>query len=258
MLRTMIDLNQRTVLITGGLGAISEHILKALNACGATLVVTDIVTDLDARKMLKDWGLPKAQYYVLDICDPTVMESVLPKILTSHPNIDTCLGHAGGTKIDDFSECTRETFDRIVQFNFTAQTYLARAVLAHWTKQSIKGHLIFTSSYVSKIPMPGISAYVASKAGLEMFAKNLALEYAAQGIRVNCVSPGNVAAGSSKLMYDTDEVYRAWVDRVSPLGKRNSPEAIANAFIFLCSELANEIDGQIIQIDAGVGLPKLG
>ncbi len=106
--------------------------------------------------------------------------------------------------------------------------------------------------------MEGISAYVASKAALEMFAKNLALEYARHGIRVNCISPGNVAAGSSKLIYDNDEVYRAWVDRISPLGRRNSAQGSGNACLVLGSELGDELDGHVLQVDQGVGLPKLG
>jgi len=175
-----------------------------------------------------------------------------------HPGINVAFGHAGGTGVFPFESCTQENFDAIVKFNFTAQTYLARAVLAHWRKRECAGHLIFTSSFVAQIPMEGISAYVASKAALEMFARNLALEYAKYQIRVNCVSPGNVAAGSSKLIYDNDPVYRAWVDRVSPLGKRNSPESIANAFLYLCSHLADEVDGFTLRVDAGVGLPKLG
>jgi NAD(P)-dependent dehydrogenase (short-subunit alcohol dehydrogenase family) len=125
-------------------------------------------------------------------------------------------------------------------------------------KRNIPGHLIFTSSFVSRLPLAGIGAYTSSKAALEMFTKNLALELADRRIRVNAVAPGNVAVGKSREIYDNDPAYRAWVDRVSPLGKRNSPEAIANAFVFLCSPLAAELDGHVLQVDQGVGLPKLG
>ena len=121
-------------------------------------------------------------------------------------------------------------------FNFLGQTYFARAVLQEWRDRDCGGHLIFTSSFVARLPMSGISAYTASKAALEMFAKNLALEYAPYHIRVNCVAPGNVAVGSSEQLYETNPNYRDWVDRVSPLGRRKSPESIANAFVYLCSK----------------------
>jgi NAD(P)-dependent dehydrogenase (short-subunit alcohol dehydrogenase family) len=81
----------------------------------------------------------------------------------------------------------------------------------------------------------------------------LALEYAPAGIRVNVVSPGNVAAGSSLKAFEEDPAYREFVLRVS-LGKRNSPESVANAFVFLCSPLASEINGQILSPDYGGGI----
>ena len=252
-----VDLSDKTILLTGGLGAIAEFMLKAFANAGATLVVTDRAPESEARKILEGWGV-RATYFQLDVTDPVAMTAAIDAAFAKHPGINIALGHAGGTGVFPFESCTQENFDAIVKFNFTSQTYFARAVLAQWRERECAGHLIFTSSYVAQIPMEGIGAYVASKAALEMFAKNLALEYAKHQIRVNCVSPGNVAAGSSKLVYDTDPVYRAWVDRVSPLGKRNSPESIANAFLYLCSHLADEVDGFTLRVDAGVGLPKLG
>ena len=255
---TDIDLSDKVVLITGACGAIAEYVLKALRSRGAAIVATDIEAADTARARLNAWGLTDAAYYRMDVADPDSVETVCAEIYRAHPGINVALGHAGGTKIHPFAECDRATFDRIVAFNLMGQTYFARETLRHWVAHRTRGHLIFTSSYVSRIPMRGTAAYVMSKAGLEMFAKSLALEYAEHGIRVNAVAPGNVAAGSSKQLYDTDPEYHAWVDRISPLGVRNTPEAIANAFVYLCSPLADEVDGHVLQVDAGVGLPKLG
>jgi NAD(P)-dependent dehydrogenase (short-subunit alcohol dehydrogenase family) len=253
-----MKLNDKTVLITGGLGAIAEHVLKALSAAGATLVVTDQRPAAAARAVLKKWGITRCTYLPMDVTNPASVQRTVASAFARHPDINVALGHAGGTGIFPFEDCSRAQFDQLVTFNFLGQTWFAREVLRHWRKHACPGHLIFTSSYVARIPMAGIAAYTASKAALEMFARNLALEYAPHGIRVNCVAPGNVAAGSSLAVYETDPTYRAWVDRVSPLGKRNSPQAIANAFLYLCSPLADEVDGHVLQVDAGVGLPKLG
>jgi NAD(P)-dependent dehydrogenase (short-subunit alcohol dehydrogenase family) len=81
----------------------------------------------------------------------------------------------------------------------------------------------------------------------------MALEFAPARIRVNVVSPGNVAAGSSLKVFEEDPAYREFVLRVS-LGKRNSPESIADALLFLCSPLAAEINGQILSADYGGGI----
>jgi NAD(P)-dependent dehydrogenase (short-subunit alcohol dehydrogenase family) len=251
-------LSGKTVLITGGLGAIAESILQTLSAAGAELVITDCQPEAEARAVLEKWGLAHHGYLVMDVTNPASVDEGVAAAFARYPKIDVALGHAGGTGVFPFDSCERERFDQLVTFNFLGQTWFSREVLRHWRASGCAGHLIFTSSFVSRIPMAGISAYVASKAALEMFAKNLALEYAPHGIRVNCVSPGNVAAGSSLEVYESDPAYRAWVDRVSPLGFRNSPQAIANAFLYLCSRLAEEIDGHVLQVDAGVGLPKLG
>lgn len=103
------------------------------------------------------------------------------------------------------------------------------------------------------MPHTQIPAYASAKAALENFARCMALEYASAGIRVNVISPGNVAAGSSLKVFEEDPAYREFVLRVS-LGKRNSPESIADAFLFLCSPLAKEINGQILSPDVGAGI----
>jgi len=244
--------------MTGALGAIAEAIIKTLHDAGAHLVLTDKTETTDAKKVLSSYGIDRYDYFSMDITDPEQVSAVVDHVFQEVGPMHIALGHAGGTGVHPFENCPQETFDQIFALNFTGQTYLARAIMSQWREHEIAGHLVYTSSFVSKIPMAGISAYVSAKAALEMFAKNLALEYAPHGIRANCISPGNVAAGSSKLVYDTDETYRAWVDRVSPLGKRNSSQGIANAFLYLCSDLGNELDGHVLQVDQGVGLPKLG
>lgn len=254
-----IDLNDKKIIITGGLGAIAEHIVRALLEAGAYVILTDRLSEKQAQACMLDRGysVDCCDYFEMDVSDSEAVSTAVKEAFKKHPEICIALGHAGGTGIELFSDSTADSFDKIVRFNFLAQTYLARAVLPQWQERKTKGHMIFTSSYVSRVPYPGISAYIAAKAALDMFAKTLALEYSGEGIRFNAVSPGNVAAGSSLVVYESDRDYRAAVDRMSPLGYRNSPEAIANAFLYLCSSLADEVDGHILNVDAGVGLPKI-
>jgi NAD(P)-dependent dehydrogenase (short-subunit alcohol dehydrogenase family) len=167
--------------------------------------------------------------------------------------MDTVIGHAGGCGLHPFASTSKADFERIFRFNYFAQTYLARAALAQWVQRNTAGHLIFTSSYVARMPHSQISSYASAKAALENFARSLALEYAFAGIRVNVVSPGNVAAGSSLKVFEEDPAYREFVMRVS-LGRRNSPDSVADAFVFLCSPLASEINGQVLSPDYGGGI----
>ena len=252
-----IDLKDKTILMTGALGGIAEFIIQALKETGATLILTDKCSKKEAIPLLKERGFSIDRYYSMDVTNAKEVQSVTHEIFEVWPDINVALGHAGGTGISNFLESSTTDFFNLVNFNFLGQGYFSHAVGNEWIQRKTSGHLIFTSSFVSNIPMAGIAAYTASKAGLEMLMKNLALELAPYHIRVNAVSPGNVIAGKSKELYDTDSEYKAWVDRVSPIA-RNTPQAIANAFVYLCSPLASELHGHALLVDNGVGLPKLG
>jgi NAD(P)-dependent dehydrogenase (short-subunit alcohol dehydrogenase family) len=250
-----IDLSGKTILITGALGAIAEHMVRRLAATGATLVLTDIKSEEEGTRTLNSWQIPPSSYlyFSADITDSSQMERVVNAAFEKFPRMDTVIGHAGGCGLHPFASTSEADYERIFRFNYFAQTYLARSVLARWVQRNIAGHLIFTSSYVARMPHSQISAYASAKAALENFARSLALEYALTGIRVNVVSPGNVAAGSSLRVFEEDPAYREFVLRVS-LGRRNSPESVADTFVFLCSPLASEINGQILSPDYGGGI----
>ena len=250
-----IDLTGKVILITGAMGAIAEHMAKRLNAAGATLILIDQKPEVEARALLQGWKIPDNSfvYHSLDLTDSARLTQVVNHSFARFPGMDTVLGHAGGCGLHPFASTPESEFERIFRFNFLAQVSLTRAVFAQWTKRKTRGHLIFTSSYVARVPHTQIPSYASAKAALENFARCMALEYAPSGIRVNVVSPGNVAAGSSLKVFEEDPAYREFVLRVS-LGQRNSPESIADAFVFLCSPLAAEINGQILSADYGGGI----
>ena len=250
-----IDLTGKAVLMTGAMGAIAEHIVRRLAASGATLILLDLKPAEQAVPQLKEWGIAPESYfyYAIDITDSSRLSRTVEDSFVRFPNLDTVLGHAGGCGLHPFATTSESEFESIFRFNFLAQTYLTRAVFYQWLARKIPGHMIFTSSYVARVPHTLISSYASAKAALENFARCMMLEFADSGIRVNVVSPGNVAAGSSLKVFEEDAAYREFVLRVS-LGKRNSPQSIADAVIFLCSPLAAEINGQILSADYGAGI----
>jgi len=249
-----IDLSGKPILITGALGAIAEHVVRRLSEAGATLILADIKPEAEAERTLRPWGISSYLYFSADVTDSGQLNRAIEESFRRFPGLDIVLGHAGGCGLHPFATTSEADFERIFRFNYFAQTYLARAVLTQWTERKIAGHLIFTSSYVARFPHTQISAYASAKGALENFTRCLALEYAPASIRVNAISPGNVAAGSSLKVFEEDQAYREFVGRISPMGKRNSPEAIADAFAFLCSPLAAEINGQVLDVDFGIGI----
>src|SRR5271166_4892457 len=152
-----IDLSGKTILITGALGAIAEHMARRLTESGATLVLTDIKDDDQARRTLSDWRTPPSSYlyFPADIADSSQVDGVVNAAFEKFPNMDTVIGHAGGCGLHPFATTSEADYERIFRFNYFAQTYLARAVLAHRMRRNIAGHLIFTPSYV-KIRWPAM------------------------------------------------------------------------------------------------------
>jgi NAD(P)-dependent dehydrogenase (short-subunit alcohol dehydrogenase family) len=256
-----IDLSDRTILITGGLGAIAAVVVRRLSEAGAFLAITDLADEAAGAARCVELGAKPGRhlYCRMDVTDEREVERVFADIFAARPTLDIALGLAGaGCGIHPFAATSSEEFERIFRLNYFGQVHLARAVLKRWTAASTRGHLIFTTSLVASLPWPEFSAYNSAKAAVEMLGKTLALEYAPHGIRINAVAPGHVATGASMAIYDTDEAYRAMVQRVIPMRQLIPADAIADAFLWLCSPLASAINGQVIKVDFGESLPKVG
>ncbi|MGC2819844.1 MAG: SDR family NAD(P)-dependent oxidoreductase, partial [Candidatus Sulfotelmatobacter sp.] len=127
-----IDLSGKAILITGALGAIAEHMVRRLVESGATLVLTDIKAADQAESTLQEWKIPASSYFYLpaDITDSSQVDRIVNTAFEKFPNMDTVIGHAGGCGLHPFATTSEADFERIFRFNYFAQTYLARSVLA--------------------------------------------------------------------------------------------------------------------------------
>lgn len=256
-----IDLSDHTILVTGGLGAIASAVVRRLSEAGAFLVVTDLASDDEGAATCAQLVARPGRhlYRRMDVTDQDDVERTLSAILVVCPVVDIALGLAGaGCGVHPFASTTPEEFERIFRLNYFGQVHLARTVLRQWTASQTRGHLIFTTSLVATLPWPDFSAYNSAKAAVEMLGKTLALEYASHGIRINAVAPGHVATGASMAIYETDAAYRAMVQRVIPMQTLVPADAVADAFVWLSSPLASAINGQVIKVDFGESLPKVG
>jgi len=255
-----INLHNRFIFITGGLGAIAESILRRLLEAGATLVITDLLPVDEAERRLEGYNLPSRNWRYLrcDVTDLTSIATAVGESFTLHPELDCFVGLAGGCALHPFASTSPTEYRRIFDYNYYGHVDVARSITQHWTERSIAGHAVFTTSLVGSLPWVDLSAYAPAKAAIEMFAKCLALEFATQGIRFNCIAPGHVATGSSLKVYDEDQGYRSLVDRAIPLKRLIRPESIADAFLWLISSLAQDVNGQIIKVDCGASIPKVG
>lgn len=255
-----ISLNGKTILITGALGSIAEAVNQKLLQAGATLILTDIIEKAEAEDYLAEKNYPYDGWFYkkMDVTDTENVNKVIAGLFDEHPEIDILIGLAGGCGMHPFKSTSVDEFNRIFTLNYFGQVNPTRKILKEWEERSIKGHVIYTSSLVASLPWTDLSAYISAKAGVESLSKCLALEYASGGIRFNCIAPGHVAAGSSFKVYQTDPVYRDMTNHAIPLARLVHPDSIADAFVFLCSEMAKDMDGQVIKVDCGASIPKVG
>jgi NAD(P)-dependent dehydrogenase (short-subunit alcohol dehydrogenase family) len=251
-----LDLSGKTVLITGGAGAIGQVVVATLARHGAYVAVNDVLPVDQGEAVLAAGGAPadRAAYFAADAGDPTAVEALLDQVAAagSLPQIVCC--HAGMVEAYPVDQYPLAHFDELMHVNLRAAFVTAQAVVRRWKTAGSPGHLIFTTSWVQDVPWPEITPYTASKAGMKALMRGFARELAPHGIRANAIAPGIVGVGLAKRQWDTDPGYRARAQKAIPLGFMQPPESVANAFLFLCSDLAAYMTGAVLLVDGGCSL----
>ena len=249
-------LEGKSILITGGLGAIGRVAVTRLLEHSARVVVNDIVPEEDARKTIHEggWAADRVHYVRADVTKSEGAQMAVARTVQKFDRLDVALCHAGmalSCPILDYSE---RDWDEIMAVNLKSAFLVAQASARAMIQQGIKGKIIFTSSWVQDVPWPDITPYNVTKSGMKMLMRGMARELAAHGIRVNSVAPGIVAAGMAKRQWDTEPDYRRRAQRSIPLGYLQPPESVADAFIFLSSGAADYITGHTLLVDGGSSL----
>jgi len=245
-----MDLSTKTVLITGGAGAIGRVVVQTLAGHGARVIVNDVLAHDEAERVL-----PKSDQVIYTQADATKPEAV--KTLFDRatqawgmPNVVCC--HAGMVEAHPVLDYPLENFDALMDLNVRSAFLVAQEAARRWKAANTPGQLIFTTSWVQDVPWPEITPYTMSKSALKTMMRGFARELAPFCIRANAIAPGIVGVGLAKRQWDTDPAYRA--SKAIPLGYMQPPESVADGFVFLCSDLANDMTGSVLLIDGGCSL----
>jgi len=247
-------LSGRTVVITGGLGALGQQIVPHLMRKGADVTVADLA---EARE-IGEASCVGARYIGCDVSSEPSVEALFDEIerVCGKPP-DTVFLHAGVVQDYCLEQYTLDEWEKLYAVNMRGTFLVARAAVrrmkAH-TNGAHPGKLIFTTSWVKQVPWPGLSGYNSSKAAIEQFMRTVAREYASDNIICNAIAPGMVAAGMAKRQYETDPDYRSRADRAIPLGRLQPPESVAEAAVYLASPATDYMTGQTLVIDGGASL----
>jgi NAD(P)-dependent dehydrogenase (short-subunit alcohol dehydrogenase family) len=176
----LLDLSDKTILITGGCGAIGRVIIKTLADHGATVAVNDIIAEDEAAHVLAEAGVASSQvaYFRADANDPAAVAGMFDAVTQRFglPNVVCC--HAGTVDALPVDQYPVEKFDHLMDVNVRSAFIVAQAASQRWIAAGRPGQLIFTTSWVQDVPWPEITPYTASKAAMKQLARGFARELA--------------------------------------------------------------------------------
>ena len=242
----MIDLKKKVVIVTGGTRGIGLEIAKVFFQNNAIVIIFGSKEETVSRALeeLRKENINVDGFYP-NLNDYQEIDDVLKKIYDKYGHIDILINNAGISENKKIEDTSLEDFDKIMKINVNAMFNMTKAVVPYLKKNS-EGVILNTSSMVSIYGQPSGVGYPTSKFAVNGMTKSLARELASSNIRVNAVAPGiintDMVASLPKEMIEP-------LIRTIPLGRIGTTRDIANAFLFLASDLASYITGVVLQVD---------
>lgn len=244
------SLQGKKVLVTGAGSGIGRAIAVAASKMGASIVMVDISKEgLEQTEALLDHPEYQHQQYVVDLTDSEAIGALVESV----DGLDGLVNNAGIPNTRPLQMIREEDFDRVVGLNTKAPVLLTN--LLYKKKKLNKGaSIVFTSSLAGLYTFtPANGLYSLSKSALTSYAKSCAVEFAARGIRSNCVNPSMVNTHLKDSLSFSEEEYQKDIEKY-PLRRYAEPEEVANAVIFLLSDAASYITGHTLLVDGGRSL----
>jgi NAD(P)-dependent dehydrogenase (short-subunit alcohol dehydrogenase family) len=210
---------------------------------GAAVIAADLATDAVA---LGDGPLSPLR---VDVAEPASVDAMVRAVMERHGRLDCLVNSAGIARDIPFLETPLETFDRIVAVNLRGTFIVGQAAARAMRQTGRGGSIVNVASVSGVVGNVGRSAYGASKGGVVVLSRVMAVDLAADGIRVNVLAPGPVATPMVEQVH-TPAVRAQWDERV-PLRRYGRPEEMATAAVFLCSDDASYVNGHVLAADGG-------
>ncbi|KAB7530666.1 3-oxoacyl-[acyl-carrier-protein] reductase [Flagellimonas olearia] len=244
-------LEGKNVIITGASRGIGKGIAQIFGQHGANVAFTYSSSEapaLELQKELEDMGV-KAKAYKSNAASYEDSEALVAQVLEDFDGrIDVLINNAGITKDNLLMRMGEDDFDAVVEINLKSVFNMTKAVQRTMLKQR-KGSIINMSSVVGIKGNAGQANYAASKAGMIGFTKSIALELGSRNIRCNAIAPGFIETEMTDKL--DEKTVQGWRDAI-PLKRGGKPEDVANACLFLASDLSDYVTGQVLSVDGGM------
>ncbi|TVR55308.1 MAG: SDR family oxidoreductase [Spirochaetaceae bacterium] len=247
----MFELSEKTALVTGSTRGLGRVIADGLADAGAHVVINgrDGETVKSTVEEMRAAG-KSASTGAFDILDPDAVADGIARIESDRGAIDVLVNNAGIQKRAPLHEFSLDDWNTVLATNLTGPFIVTRAVARGMIAHN-SGKIINMCSLMSELGRPTIAPYAASKGGMKMLTRAMAVEWAKYNIQVNGIGPGYFITEMTRALAD-DPDFDGWIKNRTPAARWGDPKELIGAAVFLASEASSFVNGQIIYVDGGI------
>ena len=252
MLIGILELADKVAIVTGGSSGIGRAISVLFAKEGAKVVIADVRPADEVVTAIRNAG-GRVEFIKTDVSNSSQVRRLVDETLRLFGTVDIVCNNAGTELLKPVTETSEDEWNKVIDVNLKGPFLLSKSVLPHMTRKK-RGVIVNTASQLGVVGAEGFAAYCASKGGLVLLTKAMALEYAKHGVRVNCICPG--AIETPMLDREINLEGRPRESRIRfvnkhPCGRLGTPEEVAYAALFLASDKASFITGEALLVDGG-------
>ncbi len=250
MAYSKLDLTGRVAVVIGGTSGIGRAIAHGLAEAGADVVPTSRRTEqVDTAAAEIESFRRRSLRVTSDVSDKASLENLLAETVSAFGKVDILVNSAGRTKREPTLDVAEETWNEIMETNLTGTLRSCQVFGRHMVENGY-GRIVNIASLSTFVALYEVAAYAASKAAVASLTKSLAVEWAKKGVNVNAIAPGVFRTALNQKLLDESDRGREFLTR-TPMGRFGQVEELAGAAVFLASDAASFVTGEVLVVDGG-------